>query len=127
MTEFLGVPLRPLRLCGGELQVGSGRPTPIEKRSAFDAAATVAHQPVHLRIGRLVVDAELMRAFGGDTAALVMHLQTDIAARLGDRSGAALAAEPTRPQADRRAELVGPIGAAVASQVLPHLLIDEGR
>ena len=89
--------------------------------------ATVARQPVHLHIGRRVVGADLMRAFGGDKAALVMQLQTDIAARLGARSGAALAAEPTRSQADRRADLVGPIGAAVASQVLPHLRINGGQ
>ena len=89
--------------------------------------AALARQPVHLHIGRLVVGADLMRAFGGDKAALVMQLQTDIAARLGASSGAALAAEPTRPQADRRAEFVGPIGAAVASQVLPHLSINGGR
>ena len=127
MTEFLGVPLRPLRLCGGELDVGSGRSTPADRRSAFDAAATFAHQPVHLHIGRLVVDAELMRAFGGDQAALVMQLQTDLAARLGGRSKAAELAQLTGPQAVRRADLVGLIGAAVASQVLPHLRINRGQ
>ena len=89
--------------------------------------AALARQPVHLHIGRLVVDEALLREFGGDKAALVRQLQTDIAARLGASSGAALAAEPTRPQADRRAEFVGPIGAAVASQVLPHLSINGGR
>ena len=123
MTEFLGVPLRPLRLCGGELEVGSGRPTPAERRSALDAAATVARQPLHLHIGRVVVDAEWLHAFGGDKAALAQQLQADIAARLGARSGA----ESTGPQADRRADLVGPIGAAVASQVLPHLRINGDR
>ena len=127
MTEFLGVPPRPLRLCGGELEVDRGRPARMERGSALDAAPTVAHQPVHLHIGCVVVDEALMRAFGGDKAALVMRLQADIAARLGARSGAALAAEPTRSQADHRADLVGPIGAAVASQVLPHLRINGGQ
>ena len=89
--------------------------------------ATLARQPVHLHIGRVVVDEALMREFGGDKAALVMQLQTDIAARLGARSEAALSAEPTHPQSDRRAGIVGPIGAAVASQVLPHLRIHGGR
>lgn len=88
--------------------------------------ATLARPPVHLHIGRVVVDEALMRQFGGDKAALVMQLQTDLAARLGARSEAALAAQPTRPQADRRADLVGPIGAAVASQVLPHLRNNAG-
>ena len=89
--------------------------------------AALARQPVHLHIGRLVVDEALLREFGGDKAALVMQLQADIAARLGARSDAALLAEPTGPQADRRAELVGPIGAAVASQVLPHLRSNGGQ
>ena len=82
---------------------------------------------MHLHIGRLVVDAELMRAFGGDQAALVMQLQTDLAARLGGRSKAAVSAQLTGPQAVRRADLVGLIGAAVASQVLPHLRINGGQ
>ena len=127
MTEFLGVPLRSLRLCSGELQLGSGRPTPTESRAALDAAAAAPHQPVHLHIRRVVVDEALMRESGGDKAALLMQLQTDVAARLGARFGAALADESTGPQADHRAGLVGSIGVAVASQVLPHLHVNGGR
>ena len=88
--------------------------------------ATVARQPVHLHIGRVVVDAEWLRAFGGDKAALVMQLQTDIAARLGGQSEAALSDQPTRPQVGPHAVFVGSIGAAVASQVLPHLRPNGG-
>ena len=127
MTEFLGVPPRPLRLCGGELEVDRGRPARMERGSALDAAPTVAHQPVHLHIGCVVVDEALMRAFGGDKAALVLQLQADIAARLGARPGVAVSDEPTGRQAERRADLVGPIGAAVASQVLPHLRNHGGQ
>ncbi len=98
-----------------------------DRRSSLDDAATIPRQPVHLHIGRLVVDADLMRAFGGDQAALVMQLQTDLAARLGGRSEAALSSQLTGPQAVRRADLIGPIGAAVASQVLPHLRVNGGE
>ena len=89
--------------------------------------AALARQPVHLHIGRLVVDDALLREFGGDKVALAMQLQADIAARLGARSDAALSAEPTRSQAGPRADLVGSIGAAVASRVLPHLHVNGGR
>ena len=96
--------------------------------------AAVARQPVHLHIGRVVVDAEWLRAFGGDKAALAMQLQTDIAARLdapsgaapGASPGAALSADPTGRPTDRRADLIGPIGAAVASQVQLHLRANGG-
>lgn len=99
----------------------------MEGLAALGAAATVPHQPVHLHIGRLVVDADLMRAFSGDKAALVIQLQADIAARLDARPGVAVSVEPTGRQADRRADLVGPIGAAVASHVLPHLRSNGGQ
>ena len=126
MTEIFGVPLRSLRLCGGEFESPRGQPMTMERRAAFDPAAAAPHQPVHLHIGRVVVDEALLREFGGDKAALAMQLQADIAARLGAWSEAALSDQPTRPQAGPHADLVDSIGAAVASQLLPHLHVNGG-